>query len=111
MEEKCHPLIALIDRHFEAAIIIGSLILLLTFNCRGILTSSQPILNTLEKQGYQQIEIMEQKYFFVGMRGCSSNDAAQFVAKVTNSEGQEQLVTICTTLSGDITLVNPKCTL
>jgi hypothetical protein len=61
---------------------------------RGVLTEKTQAVAALEAQGYEDIEIVDKAWFFVGFRGCG-NDAARYTANVTNPRGKKVQVYVC----------------
>lgn len=49
----------------------------------------------LETQGYSNIQIMEQAWFAVGLRGCDESDAVRFTAVATNPVGKQVKLYVC----------------
>ncbi len=63
---------------------------------RGIFASESHAVRTLKAQGYSNIEIVHNAWLLVGVRGCDVQDAARFIAKVTNPAGGKAEVYVCT---------------
>ena len=62
---------------------------------RGTFVSSEIATRALEKQGYENIQILEKDWFLVGVRGCDGMDAAKFVVKATNPAKKIVEVNVC----------------
>lgn len=62
---------------------------------RGALVSDDVALNTFRNQGYTNIHITDKAFFMVGLRGCDGSDAARFTAMVTNAQGKEVPLYVC----------------
>lgn len=62
---------------------------------RGIFVDSAIAKRALEKQGYENIEILDKDWLFIGVRGCDGRDAAKFEVKATNSAKKSVEVNVC----------------
>ena len=77
-----------------------SLILMVVFvlliSCRGVFADEKVAKNSLEKQGYGKILVIDKSFFLVGLRGCDEKDAAKFTVKAVNPVGKKVEVYVCT---------------
>lgn len=71
-------------------------IIILATLCRGCIVNQDEAVKALETQGFSQVQILDKGVLFVGLRGCSSHDAAKFEAKAINPIGKEVQVFVCT---------------
>ncbi len=79
----------------EVAIVLAIIAILFFSLFRGTFVSPDIATRALEKQGYENIQILEKNWFLVGVRGCDGKDAAKFVAKVTNPAKKSVEVNVC----------------
>ena len=63
--------------------------------CRGSCVSNDIAFKTAEVQGFTEIEVIEHVWFGVGLRGCSSSDAARFTVQAKNSNGKPVTIYVC----------------
>jgi len=63
---------------------------------RGTLADKHLAVHALEDQGFENIEITDKAWFFVGLRGCDGHDAARFTAQATNVRGKTVETYVCT---------------
>lgn len=49
-----------------------------------------------ETQGYSDAKVIDHSWFAIGLRGCSSRDAARFTLRATNTNGKEVEYYVCT---------------
>ncbi|HPN96445.1 MAG TPA: hypothetical protein PLK35_01630 [Candidatus Moranbacteria bacterium] len=61
----------------------------------GIFVKPDIAIRALEKQGYENVQILEKEWLFVYFRGCSGSDNAMFKAKATNPAKRETDVIVC----------------
>jgi len=83
------------ERFFRITIVVLVLAILSFSFIRGVFTNENEAIRALEIQGYSNITILDKDFFFVGVRGCSSHDAAKYTAKVTNPLNKEVEVFVC----------------
>lgn len=62
---------------------------------RGSWVDKSEAVRALETQGYSKVEIIEHKWFFVGVRGCENSDAARFDASANNPVGKQVRLFVC----------------
>lgn len=62
---------------------------------RGTFVDADVATRSLEKQGYENIQILEKDWFLVGVRGCGQQDAAKFVVRATNPAKKTVEVNVC----------------
>ena len=80
----------------------------LAFGCgRGVLVNEQKAVQTLETQGYTNVQITDKSWFAIGWRGCDQNDAARFTARAKNPAGKEVTVYVCSGLIKGGTIRTP----
>jgi len=65
---------------------------------RGIFVNEDVAYNALKDEGYTNITIIEKDWFAVGLKGCSSDDAAKFTATADNVRNQNVKVYVCSGL-------------
>ena len=75
---------------------IISILIAVIFLCRGCWVADEEGVYTLQTLGFDNIKVEEKDWFAVGLRGCSSTDAAKFEAVVVNSNGITIKVLVCT---------------
>lgn len=61
----------------------------------GTFVDQKIAVETLEKQGFTDVKIIEKQWFVVGWRGCASGDTAKFIASVVNPRNQTVEVYVC----------------
>lgn len=62
---------------------------------RGMLVDEQVAVDTMEAQGFTNVEVTDKAWFAVGLRGCGSDDTAKFEVTAINSNGQEVECLVC----------------
>lgn len=62
---------------------------------RGALVSNDVGVQALTNQGYTNIQVTDNAFFLVGLRGCGNADAARITATATNSQGKEVTMYVC----------------
>ena len=62
---------------------------------RGSWVDTSEATRALETQGYSNVQIIQHKWFAVGVRGCESSDAARFDATATNPAGKQVRLFVC----------------
>ena len=62
---------------------------------RGMFVSEQVAIDTMETQGFTDVEVTGKAWLFVGLRGCGNDDAARFEVTATNSNGQRVDCLVC----------------
>ncbi len=62
---------------------------------RGIFAGKEIAVRALEKQGYQQVEIIGKSGLLVGLQGCEVGDAAKFTATALNPIGKKVDIFVC----------------
>ena len=63
---------------------------------RGCAASPDESVNLVEDMGLIDVEVVEHNVSFIGFRGCSFEDAAQFVLRATDSKGESVTLELCT---------------
>lgn len=71
---------------------IGIMILALS---SGTMVDEKIAIETLEKQGFSNVTILEKQWFLVGWRGCANGDAAKFIASAINPRNQTVELYVC----------------
>lgn len=79
----------------EVALSLTIIVILFFVFFRGFFVNSDIAARALEKQGYEDVQIMEKAWLLIGLRGCDGKDAAKFVAKVTNPAKKSAEVYVC----------------
>ncbi|KKP80380.1 MAG: hypothetical protein A2271_04865 [Candidatus Moranbacteria bacterium RIFOXYA12_FULL_35_19] len=79
----------------EFIIIILFVAISIVLSCRGILVDKNVAIRAVETQGFSNIKVIDHAWFAVGLRGCSSKDAARFTVKATNPAGKEVECYVC----------------
>jgi hypothetical protein len=74
---------------------IAFLVVLFVAFGRGCWVGESVAQTALDKAGYTDIEITDHAWFIVGLRGCSTSDAARFTATAKNNNGKEVSLTVC----------------
>ena len=71
------------------------IVLMVLAGGRGMLVSEQTAIDTMETQGFTNVEVTDKAWFLVGFRGCGSDDAARFEVTAINPNGQEVDCIVC----------------
>lgn len=61
----------------------------------GAWVEPQVATRALDAQGYSDIHITDQSWFFVGWQGCGAGDNVRFTAKAKNPAGKPTEVYVC----------------
>ena len=69
---------------------------MLIIACRGVFADENAARESLKKQGYSKVRIIDKSFFMVGLRGCDEKDAAKFTVKAVNPAGILVEVYVCT---------------
>jgi hypothetical protein len=78
--------------------VFGSLvtiIVLIALEVVGAWADPARAVQSLKTQGYSDIEIVDQAWLFVGLRGCSNTDTARFSAVAKNPRGEQVSLYVC----------------
>ena len=62
---------------------------------RGALVSEETAINAAEVQGYSEPVVTDHAYFAVGLRGCSTHDAARFTVEAVNPAKKKVTFYVC----------------
>jgi len=85
------------SEYLKLSIILGfSICFILLMFSRGVFVKENLANRSLEKQGYNNVEVTNKDWFFVGFRGCDMNDAAKITANATNPAGKQTEIFVCT---------------
>lgn len=76
-------------------LILFIIVVLVGYTCRGACADSTETKQAIEKQGYSNVKITDKSIFFVGWRGCSSNDAIQYDVTAKNPKDQTVDLIVC----------------
>ena len=76
-------------------ILVVAIVFVFLVGGRGMLVDEQVAINTMEAQGFTDVEVISKAWFFVGLRGCGGDDAARFEVTATNSNGQRVDCLVC----------------
>jgi hypothetical protein len=81
----------------EYEFIVGIVAIIIFFLAifRGTMVDEKVAYQAAEIQGYSNVEVVDHAWFFVGLRGCSSHDAARFTVKATNPAGKDVEYYVC----------------
>jgi len=80
---------------YDLLVSIALMVILgLTF-ARGALVSNNDVaLRTLRAE-FTNVEVTDRAWFLVGLRGCSTSDAVRYTATVTNAQGKNVELYVC----------------
>jgi len=76
-------------------IIVIAIIGVLSSLFRGIFADDADAIITFQKQGFQDVQIADSSWAFVGFRGCSRDDAKKVTVMVTNPRGERVQMFAC----------------
>jgi len=62
---------------------------------RGLCVDKSMALRAMEKQGYNDVRVVDYHWFMVGFRGCSGHDAAKFDVVAKNPVGKKVECFVC----------------
>ena len=68
---------------------------LVIYAFRGLMVDKSEAVRALDTQGYSNIQITDEKWFVVGLRGCESTDAVRFDVTAVNPVGKKVNLFVC----------------
>lgn len=76
-------------------VIVFVIVIVFLIGGRGMLVDEQVAIDTMEAQGFTNVEVTDKAWLFVGYRGCGSDDTTRFEVTATNSNGQQVDCLVC----------------
>jgi len=80
---------------FELIMIVVVIAIMVFSMCRGAFVSDDIAYRAAKNQGFKNVKVVDTAWFAVGLRGCSSHDAARFTIQATNPAGDEVECYVC----------------
>jgi hypothetical protein len=79
----------------DLVMIIVAVVIVVFSLCRGAFVSDDIAYRAAKNQGFSNVKVVDDAWFAVGLRGCSSHDAARFTIHATNPAGDEVECYVC----------------
>jgi hypothetical protein len=75
---------------------VFTLIFVLVMIFRGFFVDDRTGIHAAENFGFTEVQLVDAKHVFVGLRGCDAHDAAGFLLHAKNAaEGNAELIVCC----------------